>query len=213
MFISYYWQCLHSWNECFGFVNWQNLLTFICELFWKGLWNKRFENFNLGYSLLENRSSPFLRLYFALKIAYLLICISWQDFQCRALLQELNAVPSILELLKSEYPVIQLLALKTLDVIANDKGSWAMLRDSQGMDHLIKILETKVFITFIQLSIRKCISLKYCYKMWIVEYFLKWNFITFKHGTKYSGLICLLIHSLSAWLNQTNDKGHYKIIF
>ena len=40
-----------------------------------------------------------------------------------------------------------------------------MLRDSQGMDHLIKILETKVFITFIQLSIRKCISLKYCYKM------------------------------------------------
>ena len=123
-----------------------NLLTFICELFWKGLWNKRFENFNLGYSLLENRSSPFLRLYFALKIAYLLICISWQDFQCRALLQELNAVPSILELLKSEYPVIQLLALKTLDVVANDKGSRAMLRDNQGMDHLIKNLETKVFI-------------------------------------------------------------------
>nr|XP_053779455.1 armadillo repeat-containing protein 3 [Desmodus rotundus] len=67
-----------------------------------------------------------------------------QDFQCRAPLQELNAVPSIPELLKSEYPVIQLLALKTLDVIANDKGSRAMLRDSQGMDHLIKILETKL---------------------------------------------------------------------
>ncbi|KAF6371406.1 armadillo repeat containing 3 [Rhinolophus ferrumequinum] len=66
-----------------------------------------------------------------------------QDFQCRATFPELNAIPSILELLKSEYPIIQLLALKTLGVIANDKESRAMLRDNQGMDHLIKILETK----------------------------------------------------------------------
>uniref|UniRef100_G1LIE4 Armadillo repeat containing 3 n=2 Tax=Ailuropoda melanoleuca TaxID=9646 RepID=G1LIE4_AILME len=66
-----------------------------------------------------------------------------QDFQCRAALQELNAVPPILDLLKSEYPVIQLLALKTLSVITNDKEARTMLRDNQGMDHLIKILETK----------------------------------------------------------------------
>ncbi|XP_045643107.1 armadillo repeat-containing protein 3 isoform X5 [Ursus americanus] len=66
-----------------------------------------------------------------------------QDFQCRATLQELNAVPPILDLLKSEYPVIQLLALKTLSVITNDKEARTMLRDNQGMDHLIKILETK----------------------------------------------------------------------
>ncbi|KAM5282391.1 armadillo repeat-containing protein 3 isoform 2-T2 [Hipposideros larvatus] len=66
-----------------------------------------------------------------------------QDFQCRATFQELNAIPSILELLKSEYPIIQLLALKTLGVITNDKESQAMLRDNQGMDQLIKILETK----------------------------------------------------------------------
>ncbi|XP_005252438.1 armadillo repeat-containing protein 3 isoform X3 [Homo sapiens] len=66
-----------------------------------------------------------------------------QDFQCRAKLQELNAIPPILDLLKSEYPVIQLLALKTLGVIANDKESRTMLRDNQGLDHLIKILETK----------------------------------------------------------------------
>ncbi|KAM5340294.1 LOW QUALITY PROTEIN: armadillo repeat-containing protein 3 [Glossophaga mutica] len=65
-----------------------------------------------------------------------------QDFQC-AMLQELNAIPSILALLKSEYPVIQLLALKTLDVITSYKGSQAMLRDNQGMDHYIKILESK----------------------------------------------------------------------
>ncbi|XP_011819232.1 PREDICTED: armadillo repeat-containing protein 3 isoform X2 [Colobus angolensis palliatus] len=66
-----------------------------------------------------------------------------QDFQCRTTLQELNAIPPILDLLKSEYPVIQLLALKTLGVITNDKESRTMLRDNQGLDHLIKILETK----------------------------------------------------------------------
>ncbi|XP_058153838.1 armadillo repeat-containing protein 3 isoform X2 [Dasypus novemcinctus] len=66
-----------------------------------------------------------------------------QDFQCRTTLQELNAIPPILDLLKSEFPVIQLLALKTLGVVTNDKEARAMLRDNQGLDHLIKILETK----------------------------------------------------------------------
>ncbi|XP_008061832.1 armadillo repeat-containing protein 3 isoform X2 [Carlito syrichta] len=66
-----------------------------------------------------------------------------QDFQCRAALQELNAIPPMLDLLKSEYPIIQLLTLKTLGVITNDKEYRAMLRDNQGLDHLIKILETK----------------------------------------------------------------------
>lgn len=127
----------------------EGVLTFVCELFWKGLCNERFQNYNFEYSLLENRSSPFLRLYFTLKITYLIVCISWQDFTCRTTLPELNAIPSILELLKSEYPIIQLLALKTLGVITNDKESRAMLRDNQGMDHLIKILETKVSKTFI----------------------------------------------------------------
>ncbi|KAM7154830.1 LOW QUALITY PROTEIN: armadillo repeat-containing protein 3-like [Molossus nigricans] len=65
-----------------------------------------------------------------------------QNFRC-ATLSELNAIPSILELLKSEYPIIQLLALKTLGVITNDKESRAMLKDNQGVDHLIKILEAK----------------------------------------------------------------------
>lgn len=114
-------------------------------------------------------------LYFAFKVTYLIICISWQDFQCRATVQELNAVPPILDLLKSEYPIIQLLALKTLGVITNDKEARVMLRDNQGMDHLIKILETKVFVTFIQLSTRKCISSKCCYKICTVE-FLKMKF-------------------------------------
>ncbi|XP_051690341.2 armadillo repeat-containing protein 3 isoform X4 [Oryctolagus cuniculus] len=66
-----------------------------------------------------------------------------QDFQCRIALQELNAIPSMLALLKSDYPVIQLLTLKTLGVITNDKESLTMLRDNQGLDQLIKILESK----------------------------------------------------------------------
>lgn len=74
----------------------------------------------------------------------MLICVSWQDFQCRTTLQELNAIPPILELLKSEYPIIQLLALKTLGVITCDKEARTTLKDNQGLDHLTKILETKV---------------------------------------------------------------------
>ncbi|XP_023557751.1 armadillo repeat-containing protein 3 [Octodon degus] len=66
-----------------------------------------------------------------------------QDFECRAALQELNAIPPVLDLLKSEYPIIQLLALKTLGAMTNSKKSQAMLRDNQGLDQLIKILETK----------------------------------------------------------------------
>ncbi|KAL6088364.1 hypothetical protein STEG23_011374, partial [Scotinomys teguina] len=65
------------------------------------------------------------------------------DFQCRTTLQELNPIPPILELLKSEYPIIQLLALKTLGVITCDKASRTGLKDNQGLDQLTKILETK----------------------------------------------------------------------
>ncbi|XP_060228364.1 armadillo repeat-containing protein 3 isoform X2 [Meriones unguiculatus] len=49
----------------------------------------------------------------------------------------------MLELLKSEYPIIQLLALKTLAVITCDKESRAMLKENQGLDYLTKILEAK----------------------------------------------------------------------
>ncbi|OBS65188.1 hypothetical protein A6R68_06272 [Neotoma lepida] len=66
------------------------------------------------------------------------------DFQCRTTLQELNPIPPMLELLKSEYPIIQLLALKTLGVITCDKESRTMLKDNQGLDQLSKILEIKI---------------------------------------------------------------------
>ncbi|XP_061443062.1 armadillo repeat-containing protein 3 isoform X2 [Rhineura floridana] len=72
-------------------------------------------------------------------------CIYNMDFQSRAAIRELNVIPPLLDLLKSDYPIIQLLALKTLGIISIDRETRVMLREHQGLDHLFKILETKEF--------------------------------------------------------------------
>ncbi|XP_074996900.1 armadillo repeat-containing protein 3 [Calonectris borealis] len=72
---------------------------------------------------------------------YLLV----QDFQSRAAVRALNVIPPLLELLKSEYPVIQLLALKTLEVISKDRETIIILQENKGLDCLLKILETNEF--------------------------------------------------------------------
>ncbi|KFW71775.1 Armadillo repeat-containing protein 3, partial [Pygoscelis adeliae] len=72
---------------------------------------------------------------------YLLV----QDFQSRAAVRALNVIPPLLELLKSEYPVIQLLALKTLEVISKDRETRIILGENKGLDCLLKILETNEF--------------------------------------------------------------------
>nr|XP_016849784.1 PREDICTED: armadillo repeat-containing protein 3 isoform X2 [Anolis carolinensis] len=72
-------------------------------------------------------------------------CIYSMDFQSRAAVRELNVIPPLLDLLKSDYPIIQLLALKTLGIITIDKETRVMLRENQGLDHLLRILETKEF--------------------------------------------------------------------
>uniref|UniRef100_A0ACB8FV42 Uncharacterized protein n=1 Tax=Sphaerodactylus townsendi TaxID=933632 RepID=A0ACB8FV42_9SAUR len=72
-------------------------------------------------------------------------CIYSMDFQSRAAVRELNVIPPLLELLKSDYPIIQLLALKTLGVITIDRETRERLREHQGLDHLFRILETKDF--------------------------------------------------------------------
>ncbi|XP_008940810.1 PREDICTED: armadillo repeat-containing protein 3 [Merops nubicus] len=78
----------------------------------------------------------------SLECIYLLV----QDFQSRAAVRALNIIPPLLELLKSEYPVIQLLALKTLEVISNDRETGIILRENEGLDCLLKILENNEFI-------------------------------------------------------------------
>uniref|UniRef100_A0A8B9IYK3 Armadillo repeat-containing protein 3 n=1 Tax=Amazona collaria TaxID=241587 RepID=A0A8B9IYK3_9PSIT len=60
-------------------------------------------------------------------------------------IHELNIIPPLLELLKSEYPVIQLLALKTLEVISKDGEMRIMLGENKGLDCLLTILETDEF--------------------------------------------------------------------
>ncbi|XP_025004147.2 armadillo repeat-containing protein 3 isoform X4 [Gallus gallus] len=72
---------------------------------------------------------------------YLLV----QEFQSRAAVCELNVIPPLLDLLKSEYPVIQLLALKTLEVISKDREMRIILGENEGLDCLLKILETNEF--------------------------------------------------------------------
>ncbi|NWH79805.1 ARMC3 protein, partial [Piaya cayana] len=72
---------------------------------------------------------------------YLLV----QDFQSHAAVRALNVIPPLLELLKSEYPVIQLLALKTLEVISKDRETRIILGENEGFDCLMKILETNEF--------------------------------------------------------------------
>ncbi|KAM6412494.1 LOW QUALITY PROTEIN: armadillo repeat-containing protein 3 [Pluvialis apricaria] len=72
---------------------------------------------------------------------YLLV----QDFQSHAALRALNVIPPLLELLKSEYPVIQLLALKTLEEISKDGETRIILGENKGLDCLLTILETNEF--------------------------------------------------------------------
>ncbi|NXP03458.1 ARMC3 protein, partial [Thinocorus orbignyianus] len=77
----------------------------------------------------------------SLECIYLLV----QDFQSHAAVRALNVIPPLLELLKSEYPVIQSLALKTLEEISKDRETRIILGENNGLDCLLKILETNEF--------------------------------------------------------------------
>ncbi|NXY41204.1 ARMC3 protein, partial [Ceuthmochares aereus] len=77
----------------------------------------------------------------SVECVYLLV----QDFQSHAAVRAQNVIPPLLELLKCEYPVIQLLALKTLEVISKDRETRIILGENTGFDCLVKILETNEF--------------------------------------------------------------------
>uniref|UniRef100_A0A8C9UDE8 Armadillo repeat containing 3 n=1 Tax=Serinus canaria TaxID=9135 RepID=A0A8C9UDE8_SERCA len=55
--------------------------------------------------------------------------------------RELNVIPPLLGLLESEYPVIQSLALQTLEVISKDRETRILLEENKGLDCLLNILE------------------------------------------------------------------------
>uniref|UniRef100_A0A674BCF4 Armadillo repeat containing 3 n=1 Tax=Salmo trutta TaxID=8032 RepID=A0A674BCF4_SALTR len=59
--------------------------------------------------------------------------------------RELNGVPPLLELLRSEFPVIQQLSLRTLVIVTTDTDTRATFREEQGFDRLLEFLCNKEF--------------------------------------------------------------------
>uniref|UniRef100_A0A8C5X1R3 Armadillo repeat containing 3 n=1 Tax=Malurus cyaneus samueli TaxID=2593467 RepID=A0A8C5X1R3_9PASS len=55
--------------------------------------------------------------------------------------RELNLIPPLVGLLQSEYPVIQVLALRTLEVMSKDRETRIILGENKGLDRLVNILE------------------------------------------------------------------------
>ena len=59
-------------------------------------------------------------------------------------MRELNGLPPLLELLRSDFPIIQQLALQTLESITTDAETRAAFRVEQGFNRLLELLTTKV---------------------------------------------------------------------
>lgn len=67
-----------------------------------------------------------------------------KDYPSRLAVQELGGIPPILELLKSDFLVIQHLALNTLQNITTDKETCSTFMEEQGFEKLMDILNNKV---------------------------------------------------------------------
>ncbi|KAG9347730.1 hypothetical protein JZ751_003744 [Albula glossodonta] len=63
-----------------------------------------------------------------------------QDFPSRVAVRELGGIPPLLQLLHSEFPVIQQLALRTLENITTEPGTRTAFREEQGLDRLLELL-------------------------------------------------------------------------
>lgn len=66
-----------------------------------------------------------------------------QDYQRHSALHELGVIPPLLEHLKSQFPVIQHLALRTLQNLTLDKDTCNTFRQEQGFEKLIDLLKNK----------------------------------------------------------------------
>lgn len=67
-----------------------------------------------------------------------------KDYQSRQAVHELGGIPPILNLVTSDFPVIQHLALKTLQILTTDKDSCITFREVQGFEKLLDILNNAV---------------------------------------------------------------------
>lgn len=75
-----------------------------------------------------------------------------KDTQSRLAIPELGAIHPLLQLLNSDFPVIQHLALKTLQIITTDKDTRSAFREEQGLDRVIDVLNNMVGVRFISVS-------------------------------------------------------------
>lgn len=71
-----------------------------------------------------------------------------KDYKSRLVVHELGGIPPLLQLLNSEFPVIQHLALKTLQHVTTDRDANKTFRDKQGFENLMGILNNVVGIWF-----------------------------------------------------------------
>ena len=67
-----------------------------------------------------------------------------KDQPNRGALCELGVVPPLLALVRSEFPVIQQLALKTLEGLTVDRDARTAFREVQGFEMLMDFLNDKV---------------------------------------------------------------------
>lgn len=67
-----------------------------------------------------------------------------KDYKSRLAFHKLGGIPSLLELLKSDFPVIQRLALRTLHCITTDPDSRHTFREQQGFEKLMDVLSNAV---------------------------------------------------------------------
>lgn len=67
-----------------------------------------------------------------------------KDYESRQAAHAVGVVPPLLELLKSDFPVIQHLALKTLQNITTDEDTRNTFREEKGFEKLMDILSNAV---------------------------------------------------------------------
>lgn len=69
---------------------------------------------------------------------------------------ELGGIPFILELLQSDYAVIQHLALNILQKVTAEKESYSIMRKEQGLEKLLDIIKDAVGILFASFVLCLC---------------------------------------------------------
>lgn len=67
-----------------------------------------------------------------------------KDYQSRSMIHTLGGIPPLLELLMSDFPVLQHLALKTLECVTTDRDTQNTFREEQGFEKLMDVLNNMV---------------------------------------------------------------------